>query len=48
MKYGLGHVFQCSTVINCRLKRGMEIETNFFLGVGVPEFDRGAKTVIFG
>jgi hypothetical protein len=44
----LGHIFQCSTVINCRLQRGTETETNFFLGLGVSELDRGMEIVIFG
>jgi hypothetical protein len=27
---------------------GMKTETNFFLGLGVPESDRGVETIIFG
>ena len=44
----LGHEKRCSLVINAGCKEGMETETNLFLGLGVPESDRGMETVIFG
>jgi hypothetical protein len=44
----LGHRKWCSLVINAGCKEGMETETNLFLGLGVPESDRGMETVIFG
>jgi hypothetical protein len=48
MFYGHGHVFRGSTIINCRLQEGTEIETKLFLVLGVPESDRVVETVIFG
>jgi hypothetical protein len=43
-----GMSFEVSTTTLIAGYRGMETETNFFLGLGVPELDQGMEIIIFG
>ena len=47
--HGYGqHTFQDRIFSIYYRLQGMETETKFLLGLGVPELDRGMETIIFG